>query len=202
VNDEELKRWNDARLELFAGAKLPPHALAAILHDTRRMEYDRAIRALAAYRAERPYRGFYAVDWARHYNATRPLSAASDRTDGGGTAAASRREDEQRELSDRDKAIEIRDYNALTPAVRDQARTELASLGWPMRDHSRAWRIIVLNWARGVDVSAWLHPSRLCKALPDAKSVTVSREELRRELLALIQGAHMRIEELEAGGTA
>ena len=163
------------------------------------MDFDRAMRALAAYRAQRPYRGFYAVDWARHYEATRPPAAAADRTDGGGTAAASRREDQQREFAELDKADEIRQYNALSAAVRVQARVVLSHLGWPMRDESRAWRLIVLEWSKGTDVSGWLHPSRLCQAMPNASDRhTVSKSELIGELRALIKGAQNRIEELEA----
>lgn len=198
MTDDELKKWNEARLELFAGAKIPPHALAAILHDTRRMDFDRAMRALPIYRAARPYRGFYAVDWARHYEQTRTDDANAGRTDGAAArAAAARLDDEQRVESD--KLAEIARYRAIPPAVREDARVKLAGLGWPMRDESRAWRLIVIMWHRGEDVSSILHPSKLCRALPEEKERhRLTRDETIRELRALIHGAQLRIEELEA----
>ena len=202
VTDDEIRKWNDLRLELFAGARIPPHTLAAILHDARRLDFDRAMRALPIYRAQKPYRGFYAVDWARAYDMTAPVAA-------GGTGRAASRapapcDDERSEMErvESDKRREIDDYMRVPPDRRREARTKLESLGWPMNDDSRAWRMIVTKWHRGEDVSSIHHPSKLCRSLPEQKTARVSRDELRRELEALIKGAQWRIAELDAGGGA
>jgi hypothetical protein len=199
MTDDELRQWNDLRLQLFAGCKIPPHTLAAILHDARLLDFDRAMRALPIYRAAKPYRGFYVHDWARHYNQTSARTESQGRTDGAAARAAAAREEESNEV-EREKLAEIRAYEAIPPAKRLEAREKLAHLGWPTVDGSRAWRIIVTMWHRGSDVSGLLHPTKLCKALPDKKDIRVSREELRRELLALIDGAQRRLAEIDAGG--
>ena len=199
MTDEELCQWNDLRLRLFAGCKLPPNLLAAILHDARRLDFDRAMRALPIYRAAKPYKGFYVHDWIKHYDQTRALPESQGRTDGAAARAAAAREEEFIEV-ERQKLAEARDYAAIPPAKRLQAREELAYLGWPTVDSSRAWRIIVTMWHRGEDVSGLLHPSKLCERLPEKKDSMVSRAELRRELVALIDGATRRIAELDAGG--
>ena len=199
MTDDEIRKWNDLRLQLFAGAKIPPHTLSAILHDARLLDFDRAMRALPIYRAAKPYRGFYAADWARHYEQTRPPAAEAGRTDGSAARAAAALQQEIDEV-EREKAAEIRAYEAIPPAKRLEAREKLAYLGWPTVDGSRAWRIIVTMWHRGADVSMIMHPTKLCKALPDAKSASVSRAELRREFEAMIVHARMRIAELDAGG--
>jgi len=196
MDDAELKSWNDERVRLFAGARIPPHALAAILHDARRLDYETAMRALPIYRAAKPYRGFYAVDWARHYEQSR-IPTATGRTDRALMGApAARSDDEEREQADADKAREIRDYNALDAKVRQEAADKLGYLGWSPSADSRAWRMIVLMWHRGEDVTKFFHPSRLCGNLPEAKRTTVSRDELIGELRAIITGARWRLEEM------
>lgn len=194
MSDDELKLWNDERLRLFEGARIPPHALAAILHDTRNMDFARAMRALVIYRAAKPYRGFYAVDWARHYNMTAPADAG-----GTGRAAsrapAPREEDHiERERVAADKAREIERYNALPASTREEARAALAHLGWEINDHSRAWRILVLRWSAGEDVSGCLHPSRLCSALPERRErAQASRDQIVSELRVMLESVRAQL---------
>jgi hypothetical protein len=199
MTDEELREWNDYRLQLFAGCRIPPNTLAAILHDARRLDFDRAMRALPIYRAAKPYKGFYVHDWNSHYQQTSALPESQGRTDGAAARAAAAREEEVVEV-ELQKLAEARAYAAIPPADRLKAREQLAYLGWPTVDNSRAWRIIVTMWHRGEDVSSLMHPSKLCKSLPEAKDSRISREEMRRELLAIIAGAKQRLAEIDAGG--
>jgi hypothetical protein len=200
MDDEQLKRWNEERVKLFAGARIPPHTLAAILHDARRLDFETAMRALPIYRAAKPYRGFYAVDWARHYEQCRAITAAgrTDRAQERAPAARWQDEEDERHSVEADKRREIAEYERIPAAARERARTALASLGWPTRDDSRAWRMIVIKWHRGEDVSSMLHPSRLCSALPEQRvSATLTREERARELRAMMLSIQVQLRQLE-----
>lgn len=203
MTDDEIKQWNDLRLELFAGVKMPDYALAAVLHDLRKKNFDRAMRALPIYRAKRPYKGFYAVDWDKVYDQTSSLPPR-DGTDRPAAPPAARPwEEQEREKADKDKRDEVRRFLAISAERREEAAKALAHLGWPQSEQSRAWRMLVILWDRGEDVSGCYHPTKLCRgAVEEKRQVFLTREERIRELEALIKGSTWELERLKAGGAA
>lgn len=203
MTPEQIREWNDLRLELFAGVKLPDYALAAILHDLRTKDYDRAMRALPIYRAKRPFKGFYAVDWERVYQQTSRVSPA-DGTDRAGSPAARSWEEQEREKAEADKRREVREYLAIPESRREEAIVQLRHLGWTPSNESRAWRMLVILWHRGEDVSSMYHPTKLGagSVVEEKRQVFLTREERIRELEALIKGSTWELERLRTGGAA
>ena len=197
MTDEELKEWNDTRLRLFAGAKLPPHTLAAILHDARRLDFETAMRALPIYRAAKPYRGFYPIDWARHYDSVRTAGGRTEVAPERAPAAADVRwEDDARA----DKRRELDAYRRLTAAQRDAAAKALAGWGYKPSDSSRAWRFIAVAWTRGEDVGPYRLHAELGSSLSERGYRT--RAEQIQDAVELRDAAQQRIDTLLAIGGA
>jgi hypothetical protein len=196
MTNEELKEWNDTRLRLFAGAKLPPHTLAAILHDARRLDFDTAMRALPIYRAARPYRGFYPIDWARHYDQARRADGRTEVAQERAPAAVD--EGAWREESKADQRREIDAYRRLSTEQREAAATALAGWGYQPSDSSRAWRFIAVAWTRGEDVGRYrLH--RDLDAGPPERGYRTRAEQI-DDAVALREVAQSRIDTLMAMG--
>lgn len=155
MTDEELKSWTDRRAVLFPNLKVPAHANAAIMHDTRKMDYDTAMAALEAYAVAKPYRGFWLADWMRHYDRARTERSERQTDSGLKAAAAALAERNEREQAIRDQQAEIAAYARLSPDVIERAMTELKDIGYHPDPRSRAWRFIVLAWDRGEDVGKY-----------------------------------------------
>lgn len=161
VTPQELEQFHERRTSLFS-AQIPIHVISSISYDCASLDYERSILALIRYREEKPYKGFFLDRYKHHYRSI----ATDGRTDGrleAAAAAAALHPDElerERALVFEEKQGEVEAYRAIPADRLKQAFRELAYLNLPMRETSRDWRLAVVDWYQGKDVSMYrLHSS-------------------------------------------
>ena len=169
MTPQELELFHERRSSLFS-SQIPIHVIASISYDCASLDYERSILALIRYREERPYKGFFLDRFKHHYRSTATDGRTDGRTDGqplraaaAAAAAAALHPDElerERDLVFEEKQREVEAYRAIPADRLKQAFRELKHLGLPMRETSRDWRLAVVDWYQGKDVSMYqLHSS-------------------------------------------
>lgn len=195
MTDQELTEWTARRAELFPNLRIPSHANAAILHDTRGMDFDIAMQALKAYSEAKPYRGFWLTDWMRHYDKARTERGDRQTDSGLRAAAAAVAEREKDEQAIREQQAEIDAYRRLPPETIDRATKALENIGYQPDPRSRAWRFIVLAWSRGEDVEPYrVYPEPMQRKI--AGSIRTLAEQI-SDLRGVIHAAELQIGLLE-----
>jgi hypothetical protein len=169
VTPQELELFHERRSSLFS-SQIPIHVIASISYDCASLDYERSILALIRYREERPYKGFFLDRFKHHYRSTATDGRTDGRTDGqplraaaAAAAAAALHPDElerERDLVFEEKQREVEAYRAIPADRLKEAFRELKHLNLPMRETSRDWRLAVVDWYQGKDVSMYqLHSS-------------------------------------------
>ena len=169
MTPQELEQFHERRSSLFS-SQIPIHVIASISYDCASLDYERSILALIRYREEKPYKGFFLDRFKHHYRSTATDGRTDGRTDGqplraaaAAAAAAALHPDElerERDLVFEEKQREVEAYRAIPADRLKQAFRELKYLGLPMRETSRDWRLAVVDWYQGKDVSMYrLHSS-------------------------------------------
>ena len=140
MDDNEMRKFNASRRELF-DVELPGEVQARIDARLAQLDYERAMKALAVYRAEKPYKGFYIARFNWHYNAV--PAASTDRADG----PAAR----PKELNDYDaERAERADYARIPAAFIADCRKWFEGWGW--REGSRGWMLLCIDAHAGREV--------------------------------------------------
>jgi hypothetical protein len=143
MDETQMRKWNASRRELF-DVTLPEEVEAKIQRQLPALDYDRAMHALAVYRAEKPYKGFYLARFSWHYN-TVP-AASTDRAEG----PAAR----PRQSNDYDaQASERREYAAIPASFIADCRQWFDGWGWP--EGSRAWMLLCIDAFNGKPVDQY-----------------------------------------------
>ena len=169
MTPQELESFHERRSSLFS-SQIPIHVIASISYDCASLDYERSILALIRYREEKPYKGFFLDRFKHHYRSTATDGRTDGRTDGqplraaaAAAAAAALHPDElerERNMVFEEKQREVEAYRAIPADRLKQAFRELKYLNLPMRETSRDWRLAVVDWYQGKDVSHYrLHSS-------------------------------------------
>lgn len=143
MDDNEMRKFNASRRELF-DVELPDEVQARIDARLAQLDYERAMKALAVYRAEKPYKGFYLARFNWHYNAV--PAASTDRAD---RPAA--------------RPKELKDYDAERAERADYARIPAAFIadcrkwfdGWGWREGTRGWMLLCIDAHAGREVEQY-----------------------------------------------
>ena len=162
VTPQELELFHERRSSLFS-SQIPIHVIASISYDCASLDYERSILALIRYREERPYKGFFLDRFKHHYRSTATDGRTDGRPLGAAAAAAALHPDElerERDMVFEEKQREVEAYRAIPADRLKEAFRELKHLNLPMRETSRDWRLAVVDWYQGKDVSMYqLHSS-------------------------------------------
>lgn len=148
MDDNEMRKWNASRRELF-DVELPAEVQARIDARIAQLDYERAMKALAVYRAEKPYKGFYVARFNYHYQIV--ASAETDR-------AASRPAALPQQLNDYDaERAERIEYARIPDTFIADCRRWFEGWGWP--EGSRGWMILCIDAYAGREVDQYrCHP--------------------------------------------
>lgn len=185
---QESATWHARRQELFAkrdgsALLLDSLTISTIAEELPSMEFDAAMSALQAYRNAKPYKGFWWNTYLQYYAAAKTDSA----TKGAAALPASQMSELLEQKAREEQAYEVQQFRSVPMEFRERCKARYSDIGWPVDEHNRAWRLIVLAAYNGEDVERFrIHPSPFSAEVKQAKY----REELDRQ--SIIEG--LRIE--------
>lgn len=149
MTGDEIKAFHDERIRLFP-TRLSATVLNAVTTAIAPLEFQQALRALKAYSAEKPYRGFYPRDFLVHYGRAGKAAAVA--------AAPQRSPIPDEWMSDRCREEVTRRFEALPEAHIVDCINRFEDLGWPAG--STPWKWLCIWAADGEDVTRFrLHPA-------------------------------------------
>lgn len=186
MDDTEMRKWNASRRELF-DVELPAEVQARIDARIALLEYDRAMKALAVYRAEKPYKGFYLARFNYHYQLL--PSTETDRAEGP-AARPQQSNDYDAEASER------RQYAMIPQAFIADCRQWFDGWGWP--EGSRGWMLLCIDAFAGKAVEQYrCHPPFGSSEYDRAERIKAAAEAYDRQRLeAIICRMQARLREL------
>lgn len=186
MDDTEMRKWNASRRELF-DVELPAEVQARIDARIALLDYERAMKALAVYRAERPYKGFFIARFNWHYQ-TVP-AASTDRAEG---PAARPTQSNEIDSERHERAA----YAQLPPKFIEDCREWFRDWGWA--EGSRGWVILCLDAFAGKPVEQYkVNPLFGSAAYDKAERIRKAAEAYDRQRLeAIICRMYARLKEL------
>lgn len=189
---QESATWHARRQELFAkrdgsALLLDSLTISTIAEQLPSMEFYAAMSALQTYRNARPYKGFWWNTYLQHYAAAKTDSASN----GAAALPASQMSELLEQKALEEQAYETQHFRSIPMEFRERCRTRYSDIGWPVDEHNRAWRMIVLAAYNGEDVERFrIHPSPFSAEAKQARY----REELDRQ--TIIEGLRIELESM------
>ena len=181
--------WHARRQELFAKRDGSPLVLdsltiSTIAEELPAMDFDAAMKALDAYRAAKPYKGFWWNAYLQHYSTAKTATTLRR----GAALPAVDMNALLVEKAKQEQAYEIEQYGKIPEQFKQECKRTYAEWGIHQSDDERAWRIVVLDAYLGYDVECYRVYKREHLGRPREQANPYS----------IIEGLRLRVAKLEA----